>query len=97
MSSIFVNNYTHGNILTVTGAAYHTKVAIEIPAESTVNDLLDVFKSIALALGYAEVSWDNAIAQAYAASEERLEEIRNLYAPKTSINDPDYISDTMGV
>ena len=82
--------------LTVTASVYNTKVSIEIPADSTTNDLLEVFKSIALALGYAEVSWDNAIAQEYAASEERLEEIKKLFSPKTITNDPDYESDTVG-
>lgn len=80
-----MRTYKYGNTLTVTATSYDTKVSIEIPAESTLNELLEIFKSVAISLGYHEMSWRNALAQEYdeyrmdEESEDRLEQIKKSF------------------
>ena len=48
----------------VTGEQWGRKVSIELPHSDTdLNELIDVFKGIAMGLGYAESSWDECIAE----------------------------------
>jgi hypothetical protein len=85
MSNIYVTNYRYKEALTVTASAYNTKVSIEIPLDSTLNELLEVFKSVAISLGYHEMSWRTAIAQEHdnyrmdEESEDRLEQIKKSF------------------
>ncbi len=81
----YVTNYRYKEALTVTASAYNTKVSIEIPLDSTLNELLEVFKSVAISLGYHEMSWRTAIAQEHdnyrmdEESEDRLEQIKKSF------------------
>ena len=41
---------------------YETKVTLELPySATTANELLELFKGAALALGYSEKGWNNAV------------------------------------
>jgi hypothetical protein len=46
----------------ITGEQWGRKVSIELPYSDTdLNELIDVFKGIAMGLGYAESSWNIGI------------------------------------
>lgn len=48
----------------VTGEQWGRKVSIELPHSDTdINELMDLFKGIAMGLGYDESSWNYAITE----------------------------------
>ena len=48
----------------ITGEQWGRKVSIELPYSDTdLNELIDVFKGIAMGLGYSETSWNECITE----------------------------------
>ena len=48
----------------ITGEQWGRKVSIELPYSDTdLNELMDIFKGIAMGLGYSETSWDECITE----------------------------------
>lgn len=48
----------------ITGEQWGRKVSIELPYSDTdLNELMDIFKGIAMGLGYAETSWNECITE----------------------------------
>ena len=49
--------------LVITASNYDRKISMEIPSDSSMEELFEAFKTIALGLTFHSESWDNTILQ----------------------------------
>ena len=54
------NQYTY-NVMTLTASSYDRKISIEIPKDSTADEVFSVFKSLMVGLTFTEETFDDAV------------------------------------